>query len=106
MDGILWPRTPENLLSEFSCDLISSSFRKETRVTRQCLGAGRWAGPDLTSCTLREDSEPFLLLWFVIEANVSSNDTMMMGMGGFGPDGIPDTTTRIALEQQVVCVAN
>ena len=101
MDGVLWPRTLENSFSEFPCSHISSLFRRETRVTRQCLDTGRWEDPDLTTCTLREDPEPFLLLWFVIEANNSSDEVMTPGMVDFQLDGTLDAMTRLALEQLV-----
>lgn len=68
-------------------------------MSRQCLDRGRWADPDLTTCTLRENSKPFLLLWFIIEANTSSDQIMMSPIVGI--EGGLNSVTRLFFEQQV-----
>ncbi len=98
----MWPRTLENSVSEFPCSQISSSLRSETRVTRQCSDTGRWEEPDLTTCTLIENAEPFLLLWFVIEANNSSDEAITPSLITIGSDGTLDEISRLLLEQQVL----
>lgn len=62
-----------------------------------------WAAADFTSCTLRSDAEPFLLVWFVIEDRARSDDggMQMPVPEGFAADGTPDSETRQALEEEV-----
>ena len=100
-DALLWPRTVENSTAAISCSQVGSQFRKETRATRRCLDTGVWAAADLTSCTLRADAEPQLVVWFVIEGLVDSDVPLGPGTGGFGVDGTPTRETRSALEAQV-----
>lgn len=83
-DGFRWPRTMENIAAELPCSSAGSFFRRETRAIRQCLNGGRWGVPDLTTCTLQQDSEPFLLIWFVLDLNVDS--------GGTSPEPTDDGT--------------
>lgn len=68
-------------------------FRRETLAVRPCLVGGTWGAPDITTCTLQADPEPFLILWFVIEADENA---------GFSADGTPDEETRLFLETEVV----
>lgn len=102
-DGILWPRTVESTSAAISCSQASSQFRRETQATRRCLDNSMWAAADLTSCTLRGDAEPFLLVWFVIETNTESDDILLPALDGFADDGTPDSETRQLLEAEV-CV--
>ena len=66
-DGFLWPRTVEGSAVALSCERAGDSFRTETMATRQCLSGGIWSVPDLTTCTLKQDVDPFLLIWFVLD---------------------------------------
>ena len=88
-------------MAEISCSEASSQFRRETRATRRCLSNGMWAAADLTSCTLRSDPEPFLLVWFVIEIGGESDGIMTPIPEGFAADGTPDSETRQDLETEV-----
>lgn len=97
----MWPRTVENTSVEISCSQASSQFRTETRATRKCLDNGEWSEADLTSCTLRSDADPFLLIWFVIESNEEPRGLLMPALEGFSADGTPDTATRLAIEAEV-----
>ena len=99
-NGFLWPRTVEDSVSALPCNLASSSFRRETRALRPCMSGGLWGQSDLTTCTLRTDVEPFLLVWFVIE-NSGSGGGISMNPTGFSADGIPDKATRRMLETEV-----
>lgn len=65
----------ENFTAELPCSFAGSFFRQETRATRQCLNGGRWGAPDLTTCTLQQDSEPFLLIWFVLDLDIDRGGT-------------------------------
>ena len=49
-------------------------FRVGPRALRKCNEEGEWDEADLTSCTLAEVEEPFLLFWFVIEADAYTDD--------------------------------
>ena len=81
MDGFLWPRTLENSMADVPCSSAGSLFRGETRALRPCLNSGNWGAPDLTTCTLRQDAVPFLLIWFILEINIDDGRDM-------SPDGI------------------
>ena len=96
VDGFLWPRTVENSAHEVSCNLASEFFRSETLAVRQCQDGGIWGASDLTTCTLQENVEPFLLLWFVIETEDDSLES-----GSFSVDGTPDEQTKLFLETEV-----
>lgn len=101
-DGFRWPRTQESTVSEVQCNQASSLFRKETRAVRTCLEGGRWGDPDLTTCTLREGAQPFLLISFILEVDGTDSGS---GGGvltpGFSTDGILDDQTRNLLEVEV-----
>ena len=49
-------------------------FRSGPLATRRCNETGEWEEADLTSCTLVEVEEPFLLIWFVIEADTFTDE--------------------------------
>lgn len=103
-EGFLWPRTlNENTVSR-PCNLASDSFRRETRAFRQCLRDGTWSDPDLTTCTLRDSVQPFLLLWFSIDSNMTNQTAgpLSPGIGiGFDIDGNLDRATRFMFEMEV-----
>ena len=94
-DGFLWPRTVENSAYQVPCNLASSYFSSKTLAVRQCGGGGIWGSPDVTTCTLEDDTEPFLLHWLVI--NTDDNE-------GFAADGTPDNETRLILETEVTAI--
>lgn len=105
VDGFLWPRTVENSAREVACNLASDLFRSETLAVRQCQDGGIWGAPDLTTCTLKENVEPFLLLWFVIETDESQNNDMLTPeSGGFSADGTPDEQATLFLEEEVCII--
>lgn len=83
----------DNSVAELPCILASNFFRQETRALRPCLRNGQWGATDLTTCTLQNGADTFLLLWFVIETN---EETI-----GFSSDGTPDDATRLRLEEEV-----
>lgn len=99
-DGFLWPRTVEKSAREVSCNLASDLFRRETLAVRQCQDGGIWGAPDLTTCTLQENVEPFLLLWFVIE---NQNGNLLSPKSGFSADGIPDEQTTRDRGIMIMC---
>ena len=68
--GILWPRTVQDTTASAPCREGGNQFRDGLNVTRQCTANGDWAETDFIRCTLAESDESFLLLWFVIEADV------------------------------------
>lgn len=52
------------------CSDAGSMFRDGPMATRECNGRGEWEEADLTSCTLVEVIEPFVLTWFVLDADM------------------------------------
>lgn len=67
--GILWQRTLQDSVVSKQCHEAGPVFRSGPEATRRCNETGEWEEADLTSCTLDEVEEPFLLVWFVIEAD-------------------------------------
>lgn len=100
-EGFRWPRTAENSVSALPCNLAGSMFRSETRATRHCLEDGGWGEPDLTTCTLQIDAQPFLLVSFVLDINVIPGGDSPLAQG-FSVDGTPDDATKNMLESQVL----
>ena len=72
--GILWPLSVESTTEFIPCTDAGSMFRVGPQASRFCNEQGEWEDADLTSCTLFEIEQPFLLVWFVIEANEYTDD--------------------------------
>lgn len=68
----MWPRTVQDSIVSAPCSDGGEQFREGLNVTRQCTVNGEWTEPDFIRCTLAQTDESFLLLWFVIEADVVS----------------------------------
>ena len=66
--GIQWPWTLEGTTAFRPCSEAGSMFRVGPRASRQCDQEGEWKDADLTSCTITDVEEPFILVWFVIDA--------------------------------------
>jgi hypothetical protein len=49
-------------------------FRAGPKASRRCNNQGEWEEADLTSCTIAEIEDPFLLVWFVIDADQYTDD--------------------------------
>ena len=49
-------------------------FRTGPKASRRCNNQGEWEEADLTSCTIAEIEDPFLLVWFVIDADQYTDD--------------------------------
>lgn len=103
-DGFQWPRTIQNSVAELPCSSASSLFRRETVAFRPCLNDGRWGEPDLTTCTLQQDAQPFLLIRFALDFSAGGGEgggTVTPIPPGFSVDGTPDDETRRLLEAEV-----
>ena len=72
--GIQWQWTLEGTTVSKPCSDAGSMFRTGPRGSRRCNEEGEWDEADLTSCTLAEIEEPFLLVWFVIEVEEYTDD--------------------------------
>ena len=72
--GIQWPWTLEGTMASRPCSDAGLMFRVGPRASRLCSEQGEWEEADLTSCTLTDAGEPFLLVWFVIEADEYTDD--------------------------------
>ena len=48
-------------------------FRAGPKASRRCNNQ-EWEEADLTSCTIAEIEDPFLLVWFVIDADTHTDD--------------------------------
>ncbi len=67
--GILWPLTEEGREAVEDCSQAGPFYREGPVARRQCSEGGEWEEADFTGCTLTDSvSEPFLLLWMVIDA--------------------------------------
>ena len=49
-------------------------FRAGPKASRRCNNQGEWEEADLTSCTIAEIEDPFVLVWFVIDADTHAGD--------------------------------
>ena len=72
--GIQWPWTLEDTTVSRSCIEAGSMFRAGPKATRRCNNQGEWEEADLTSCTIGEIEDPFLLVWFVIDTDQFTDD--------------------------------
>ena len=73
--GIFWPRTLHGEVAEESCAEAGPFYRVGPLARRQCNEIGVWEEADFTGCTLEGSaSEPFLLLWLVVEADEIQDD--------------------------------
>lgn len=52
------------------CSDAGPMFRSGPMATRMCNERGEWEEADLTSCTLVQIQEHFLLTWFVLDVSV------------------------------------
>ena len=78
--GIQWQSVLEGTTVYRPCSDAGAMFRVGPQASRRCNDEGKWDEADLTSCTLQltEIEEPFLLVWFVIEAD-DTTETMEQG---------------------------
>jgi hypothetical protein len=72
--GIQWPWTLEDTTVSRPCSEAGSMFRTGPKASRRCNNQGEWEEADLTSCTIAEIEDPFLLVWFVIDADQYTDD--------------------------------
>ncbi len=73
--GVAWSRTEERKFAEFPCNDAGSFYRVGPLARRQCNEMGEWETADFSSCTLADTaSEPFFLLWLVVEADDVSTE--------------------------------
>ena len=72
--GIQWQWTLENTIAYKPCSEAGSMFRVGPQASRRCNEEGYWEEADLTSCTIAAVEDPFLLVWFVIEADEYTDD--------------------------------
>ena len=72
--GIQWPWILEGTTALRLCSDAGPMFRVGPQASRLCNELGEWEEADLTSCTLTDVKEPFLLIWFVIEADEYTDD--------------------------------
>ena len=76
--GILWPATLQEMEAVELCSRAGSFYREGPLARRQCNERGKWEEADFTGCTLSDSvSEPFLLLWLVIEDEEIGNRTLL-----------------------------
>ncbi len=60
------------------CSEAGPFYRKGPVATRQCNETGEWEEAVFTGCTLTDTvSDPFLLLWLVIEAEEIESTTFL-----------------------------
>ena len=52
------------------CSDAGSMFRDGPVATRMCNEKGEWEEADMTSCTLVQVEEHFLLTWFVLDSSI------------------------------------
>ena len=72
--GIWWPQTLRDFIVTRPCNNASSRFRTGPMASRKCSNEGEWEEADLTPCTIRNVEDPFLLVWFVIDAEKHTDD--------------------------------
>ncbi len=61
------------------CSKAGPFYRDGPFATRQCNERGEWDEADFTGCTLTNTvSDPFLLLWLVIEAEEMEDEAFLL----------------------------
>jgi len=60
--GILWQRHDSDQLARVRCSTLHSNFRSGVDITRMCYFNGEWADVDMSSCTMRSDASPLVMV--------------------------------------------
>ena len=60
--GILWNRHRINDVARIRCSTLYSSFRPGVYITRMCNSNGEWSAVDYSSCTMRLEALPLIMV--------------------------------------------
>ena len=60
--GILWNRHMINQVARIRCSAFHSSFRPGVYITRMCNNNGEWGSVDYSSCAIRLEAVPLILV--------------------------------------------
>ena len=60
--GILWNRHRVNEVAHIRCSNFYSSFRPGVYITRMCNNNGEWGNADYSSCTMRLEALPLIMV--------------------------------------------
>ena len=60
--GILWKRNIINSVARIRCSAFYRSFRPGVFITRMCNSNGGWGNVDYSSCTMRLEAVPLIMV--------------------------------------------
>ena len=70
--AVLWNANSLNHLVTAPCSDLHSSFHYSVSMSRWCKPDGTWSLVDLRNCTMLTDSQPVLIVYYTLKANLSS----------------------------------
>ena len=69
--GLLWPTSRRDRLVTQRCSELHPSFRSGVMISRQCGSNGNWLPVSVQDCTMFDNSNPLVIVYFAV--NTSSN---------------------------------
>ena len=79
--GILWNKHRVNETARVRCSNFYSSFRPAVYITRMCTNSGEWGNVDYSSCTMRPEALPLIMVE-VKDLNSSVSTTSVVNQVG------------------------
>lgn len=73
--ALLWPTSRRSRLVTQRCSALHSSFRSGVMVSRQCGDDGNWSPVSIQNCTMFNDSNPIVIVYFTVNtSNINEVD--------------------------------
>ena len=73
IDGVSWDRHRTGQQARIRCSRFHPSFRPGVYITRMCNDNKEWGDVDYSSCTMRPEADPFVML--EVEAMADTNSS-------------------------------
>ena len=62
VDGMLWDRHLTGQQARIRCSRLYKSFRPGVYITRMCYDNRQWGDVDFSSCTMRPEANPLIMV--------------------------------------------
>ena len=76
--GLLWPTSRRSRLVTQRCSEIHPSFRSGVMVSRQCGDTGDWSPVSIQDCTMFENSNPLVIVYFTVNTTTTNEASRML----------------------------
>ena len=67
--ALLWPTSRRSRMVTQRCSALHPSFRSGVMVNRQCGDQGDWSPISIQDCTMFNDSNPLIIVYFTVNAS-------------------------------------